>query len=92
MARTLQRQDLGLLVGERTAGAVLGGRPYVLADDSVLYLAVRDVLVDGERLEGIGVEPDVAVADDLPYADGRDAQLERALDMAAQLAHGRRPR
>lgn len=38
--------------------------------------------IDGERLEGVGVQPDVAVPVPLPYADGADPQLERALDMA----------
>jgi carboxyl-terminal processing protease len=70
-------------VGERTAGAVVGGRLFKLADDAIMYLAVSDVRVDGARLEGVGVEPDVAVADDLPFADGRDPQLEKAVDLAA---------
>jgi carboxyl-terminal processing protease len=48
----------------------------------VLYLAVKDVLVDGERLEGVGVSPDIAVPDRLEYAAGADPQLERAIDEA----------
>ena len=83
VARAIQRHDLGTLVGERTAGAVVAGKPFVLADGSLLYLAVEDVLVDGERLEGVGVTPDLTVAADLPYARGKDPQLERALEVAA---------
>jgi carboxyl-terminal processing protease len=82
VARALQRSRRAVLVGERTAGAVLAGRPFLLADGSLLLLAVEDILVDGERLEGIGVTPDVPVPADLPYAEGRDPQLERALDVA----------
>jgi carboxyl-terminal processing protease len=46
---------------------------------------VQDILVDGERLEGTGVKPDVAVPSALPYAEGRDPQLERGLEVAAGL-------
>jgi hypothetical protein len=52
---------------------------------------VYNVLVDGERLEGVGVKPDVLVADDLTYAEGRDPQFERALEVAAGRGPGLRP-
>ncbi|HYO13574.1 MAG TPA: S41 family peptidase [Thermoanaerobaculia bacterium] len=83
VSRAIQRHRLGTLVGERTAGAVLAGKINLLSDGSVLFLAVHDILADGERLEGIGVTPDVPVSSDLPYAEGRDPQLERALSIAA---------
>jgi carboxyl-terminal processing protease len=60
LAYALQKAGIAL-VGARTAGAVLGGRPYVLSDNSLMILAVMDVRVDGERLEGIGVAPDIEV-------------------------------
>jgi carboxyl-terminal processing protease len=84
VARAVQRHHLGTLVGERTAGAVVAGRPYLLSDGSLLLLAVSDILVDGEHLEGKGVAPDVPVPAELPYAKGRDPQLERALEVAAR--------
>jgi carboxyl-terminal processing protease len=84
VARALQRSRRAVLVGERTAGAVLAGRPFLLRDGSLLFLAVSDIEIDGERLEGIGVTPDLAVAAELPYAEGRDPQLERALDVALE--------
>jgi carboxyl-terminal processing protease len=84
VSRTIQRHRLGTLVGERTAGAVLAGKINLLSDGSLLFLAVHDILVDGERLEGIGVTPDVQVPSDLPYAEGRDPQLERALEAAIE--------
>lgn len=85
VARALQRHHLGILVGERTAGAVVAGRPFLLADGSLLFLAVVDVFVDGEHLEGKGVAPDVEVPAGLPYAEGRDPQLEKALTVAVGL-------
>lgn len=81
VARALQRHKRAQLVGERTAGAVVAGQPFLLADHSLLFLAVEDILADGERLEGVGVKPDVQVPAGLEYAEGRDPQLERALDL-----------
>jgi carboxyl-terminal processing protease len=68
------------LVGTPTAGDVVAGRGFLLPDDSLLVLAVADVLVAGERLEDNPVEPDIAVPFDIRYADGADPQLEAALD------------
>jgi carboxyl-terminal processing protease len=78
LAHAFQRSRRGPVVGTRTSGAVLGGSLFLLADGSVLYLAVRDVRVDGTRLEGRGVEPDVRVEPD--GKRGADAMLERALE------------
>lgn len=84
IAYEAKKRRLGTLVGERTAGAVVAGQPFLLPDRSLLYLAVRDLTVDGERLEGKGVEPDVAVPDRLRYAAGADPQLDEALRIAAK--------
>lgn len=86
MAYALKRAGR-TLVGTGTAGAVLGGRPYVLKDNSLMLLAVMDVRVDGTRLEGVGVRPDIDVPFDIRYAGGRDPQLERAV---AELQRQRR--
>ncbi len=83
LAWGFKHYGIGPVVGERTAGAVVAGRAIVLSDWSFLYLAVFDVRVDGERLEGVGVEPDVVVERPIPYAAGADPQLERALEVAA---------
>jgi carboxyl-terminal processing protease len=86
VARALQRSHRAFLVGERTAGAVVAGQPFLLSDGALLFLAVQDIRVDGERLEGVGVTTDVTVPSDLAYAEGRDPQLDRALELAAQSA------
>lgn len=83
VAFAVQKYGLGTLVGEQTAGAVLAGSMFLLADQSLLYLPVADVKVDGERLEGRGVTPDVRIDDALEFANGADPQLERALQLAA---------
>lgn len=76
-----KKHGLARLVGERTAGAYNFGGPFCLSDGSLLLLAQADALVDGERLEGRGVAPDLVVPFDFRYAAGRDAQLMRALDL-----------
>jgi carboxyl-terminal processing protease len=47
-----------------------------------VYVAVSDVRVDGMRLEGVGVRPDVEVGFDRRWAGGVDPQIERAVDVA----------
>jgi len=79
-----QKLGLGRIVGERSAGAVLAGRVFVLTNGDILYLAVQDIEVDGQRLEGQGIQPDDVVARPLPgdadFRPGVDPQLERAIE------------
>ncbi len=84
VAHSVKEHRIGTLVGAPTPGAVLGGRCFMLSDRSLLYLAVLDILVNGQRLEGVGVEPDVVVEDEPHFANGADPQLEKALDLASK--------
>ncbi len=72
------------LVGAPTAGNVLAGTTYLLPDDSLLELAVADVLVDGKHLENNPVQPNVAVPFDVRYAAGHDPQLDAAAALMAE--------
>jgi C-terminal processing protease CtpA/Prc len=77
------------LVGVTTAKAVVAGTAYLLPDDSLLILAVTDVHVDGERLEGRGVDPDIVVPFDIRYAAGADPQMDAAMvEMGRVLSDG----
>lgn len=87
LAHGLKRAGV-LLVGVRTAGAVLAGRAFRLSDNSLMLLAVTDVRVDGERLEGAGVAPDIEVPYDIRYSAGDDPQLERAIAEMSLLLDG----
>ena len=88
LAYSIKKHRLGILVGAPTAGAVMSGRCFRLSSGALLLLAVADVRVDGERLEGRGVKPDVPVKDRLSFANGADPQLENALEVATKrLAH-----
>jgi carboxyl-terminal processing protease len=75
-----QQYHLATVIGERTAGAVSGGQLFPLSNSDLLYLAVRASLVDGVTLEGVGVTPDLEVPRDIRYCEGRDVQLDRAVD------------
>jgi carboxyl-terminal processing protease len=70
---------LGPVVGCRTAGAVVGGRPTLLSNGDILYLAVTNIWIDDKCLEGTGVTPTVTMQRPLPYANGADPQLEQAI-------------
>lgn len=81
LAFGFKKYGIGKVVGTKTAAAVVGGSPFLLEDGNLLYLAVVDVLVDGERLEGKGVIPDIEVPFQLEYAQGNDPQVEKAVEV-----------
>jgi len=83
IAYAAKKHGIARLVGERTAGAVLPGSVFCLDNGALLYMAVAELMVDGEVLEGKGVEPDLVVPFDLRYAGGVDGQLDAALNAAA---------
>lgn len=88
MSFGLKRSKRARLFGDTTAGYVVGGEFNVLDKRTVLYLAVLDITLDGEHLEGKGVSPDIKVADSLNPDD--DPVLKRALAyLASLLGHAR---
>lgn len=81
IAYGFKKSKIGPVVGTRTAGAVTAGTLIPVSPEALLYLAVSGIEVDGEILEGRGVEPDHQVAWELPFAAEADPQLERAIDL-----------
>jgi carboxyl-terminal processing protease len=81
LADALRYHHRALIVGRPTAGAVLVSRFFSLPDGGMLQLGVEDFRgLDGKRLEGTGVKPDIEVR--LKLADlraGVDADLDVAL-------------
>ncbi len=71
-----------IVVGRKTAGAVVVSYFYSLPDGGELQLAIQDFRgLDGQRLEGLGVKPDIDVP--LKLSDlraGIDADLAAALE------------
>jgi len=78
------------LVGENTAGAVVAGRLYPLDGKCALYLAVCDITLEGkqkDRLEGVGVAPDIVVLNKNHDQIGYGLQLSSAFEaLEKQLA------
>ena len=85
LAYLIRDDGIGELVGEPTAGAVLGGGYIPLSDDTVLEVPFMSFPVRGVNLEGNPVKPHVAVNDEIPFAAGKDAiftaGIRRALEM-----------
>ena len=89
-ARIMQLHDRATVVGDRTAGAVVTSRMFYREVGGVervmnyaASISIADVLMpDGNRLENIGVTPDVIV---LPtgedIAQRRDPQMAKALEI-----------
>ena len=85
LAYGFRKHRIGAVVGVKTAGAVVQGNLFAINDGSVLYLAVADVHLDGkQRLEGVGVTPDIEVPFSVEYAQGADPQKERAIAVALE--------
>lgn len=56
-----QRSRRATLIGETTAGHVLGTRPLRINEWSYLEIPMMDITVAGVRLEGKGVSPDIEI-------------------------------
>jgi carboxyl-terminal processing protease len=78
LAYGFKKYRLGELIGTRTEGAVLAATAFLIGG-GLLLLAVEDVRVDGERLEGVGVTPTIEVEAGAVSAESDDPQLSRAL-------------
>ena len=78
LAYGFKKYRLGEVIGTRTEGAVLAATAFLIGG-GLLVLAVQDVHVDGERLEGVGVAPTIEVQADPDSMDRSDPQLNRAI-------------
>ncbi len=85
LAALIEESGRAPVIGARTAGALTGATLYRLPDGGQLSVAEFDIRTPaGRRLEGVGLDPDVALAPTL--ADrraGRDPVLERARRLLA---------
>ncbi|MBF2066096.1 MAG: PDZ domain-containing protein [Calothrix sp. C42_A2020_038] len=81
IAYGFQQYNIGSVIGTKTLGAVVAGRPFVMQNGTLLYVAVTNVFVNGTRLEGRGVTPDINVPFTLEYAQGADPQKEKAIEV-----------
>lgn len=81
LAARLQTTGRATLVGQRTRGGVIGTRPIDLPDGGELRIGMAVMTTpDGQRLEKVGVMPDIAVPPDWEAVRaGRDPELDAAL-------------
>ena len=88
-AHVLQYHKRAVLIGRKTAGAVILSWFYGLPAGGRLQMAIQDYRgLDGQRIEGNGIVPDRVVP--LKLADlrsGRDADLDLALQVLQQPIH-----
>jgi len=80
-SHVLQYHHRAKIVGQPTAGAVIYARNFRLPDGGSIQIPVTDYVgLDGQRLEGRGVKPDVVVPPPTlaDLRSGRDVALERA--------------
>lgn len=88
-ASALQEHAAATIVGSTTAGDVAQARTYPLADGSGLQVTERDIVsASGQRLNKVGVRPDVVV--DTDPAASRPG-VDRVLDEAVAVLHTRLP-
>jgi len=80
VALQLKKTKRATLLGEKTAGAMVAGSHFPIDKRLSMYVAVVDTLVDGERIEGVGVAPDIVVPFDYDKP-GIDSQLDAAAEM-----------
>ena len=92
LARVVQLEKRGTILGDLTAGKVMRSRlyPHQIGLETVVFygVSVTDadlIMSDGKSLEGIGVTPDEVL---LPTADDLRSQKDSVLSRAATLAGG----
>jgi len=83
LAYGFKKYRIGEVIGTRTEGAVLAATAFLIGG-GLLLLAVDDVLIDGERLEGVGVTPTIEVQAGLTGAAQGDPQLDRAFAVLSE--------
>lgn len=84
----LKKSKRAVLIGSNTAGDVLGTSPMKLGDWGYIEIPMVDLVVDGHRLEKVGVAPDIAVAQEFD-SEGKDLYIAEAVKYLD--AHPRAP-
>lgn len=85
LAAELRSQGLGRLVGETTAGAVVGALFVEVGDSAILMYPGEAVKLYTDQFELRPIDPDVRVTWGGPYSGARDVILEAGIDEAVRL-------
>jgi carboxyl-terminal processing protease len=82
LAAAVQDRKRGRLIGRSTNGSVLQSKSFALPDSGLVQVPVSNFFrIDGNRIEGNGVEPDVWI---LPTLDDVRARRDPVIDRALQ--------
>lgn len=90
LARVVQLEKRGIVIGDRSSGSVMEAKQYSYASglDMLMFYgaSITDanlIMADGQSLEHVGVTPDeVAIATPVDLASGRDTVLAHAAELA----------
>lgn len=90
-AAVLKQSRRGIVIGRTTSGSVLGALSYPLPDGGSVQVPVEDVeMLDGKRLEGRGVVPNVEVYPTIEQIRaGRDPAIDEAVRELRKSGYGR---
>ena len=92
IAYEIRQREIGLLVGEKTAGAVIPASFAEVGKDTYLMFPSFTLGQYTRLIEGKGVRPHLFVAEARPYSAGHDPLLETGLRAAASMAEDRTAR
>ena len=83
LAYQFKKTRRATLVGTTTAGAFVGGQGGFSSEDNgyIMYLSIFELFLDGNKIEGIGVSPDIEVAFPLNGSFSNDPQFEMAKEV-----------
>lgn len=85
LAHQFKKTKRAILIGEKTPGYFTTGQ-YFYVDEPlnyILYLCVYQLKLDGNIIEGIGIQPDLHVPFDL-LGKHQDSQINQAIDYLSQ--------
>lgn len=81
LAYQFKKSDRATLIGTKTKGAFSVGRGIFNKEKQpyFLYLATAELLLDGNKIEGVGISPNIQVSYPFQQTTATDPQLEAAL-------------
>lgn len=81
LAYQFKKTKRATLIGEKTPGYFTTGKYFYVEEplNYIFYLCVYQLKLDGNIIEGIGIQPDLNVPFDL-LGEHNDSQLDRAID------------
>lgn len=85
LAYQFKKTKRAILIGEKTPGYFSTGE-YFYADEPlnyILYLCIYQLKLDGNIIEGIGIQPDLNIPFDLS-GEHQDSQINQAIDYLSQ--------